>query len=74
MHVMRHTFASTLVRRGDVNPEQLRKLLGHTDLRITQRYFHLNKKSLRETVKKLEKSAPESALTGAEALRLAKEG
>src|SRR6266508_958645 len=54
MHVMRHTFASTLVRRGDVNPEQSRKLLGHADLRITQRYFHLNKKSLRETVKKLE--------------------
>jgi integrase len=53
-HSLRHTFASTLARQGDVNPEQLRLLMGHSDLRTTQRYFHLNKKSLRETVKKLE--------------------
>jgi len=54
MHVMRHAFASVLVRRGDVNPEQLRILLGHSDLRTTRRYFHVDKKSLRETVKKRE--------------------
>jgi hypothetical protein len=33
----------------------------------------VNKKSLRETVKKLEKSAPESAPSGLGALHLAKE-
>jgi site-specific recombinase XerD len=57
MHVMRHSFASHLIRHGDVNLEQLRKLMGHADLRQTQRYSHLNKQSLRETVKKLEKSS-----------------
>jgi site-specific recombinase XerD len=46
-----------LIRHGDVNLEQLRKLMGHADLRQTQRYSHLNKQSLRETVKKLEKSS-----------------
>jgi integrase len=46
MHVMRHTFASVPVRRGDVNPEQLRKLMGHSNLRITQRYFHLQRFAL----------------------------
>jgi integrase len=55
MHVLRHTFASRLARQGDVNLEQLRELMGHSDLRMTQRYSHLNRKSLRETVKKLEK-------------------
>ena len=56
MHTLRHTFATRLARRGDTNMEQVRKLMGHSDLRMTQRYSHLNEKSLRETVRKLEKS------------------
>jgi site-specific recombinase XerD len=43
-----------LARRGDVNPEQLRLVMGHTNLKTTQRYFHVDKKSLREAVKKRE--------------------
>jgi integrase len=53
-HSFRHTFASMLARRGDVNPEQLRLVMGHTNLKTTQRYFHVDKKSLREAVKKRE--------------------
>jgi integrase len=50
----RHTFASMLARRGDVNPEQLRLVMGHTNLKTSQRYFHVDKKLLREAVKKRE--------------------
>jgi integrase len=53
-HLFRHTFASMLARRGDVNPEQLRLVMGHTNLKTTQRYFPVDKKSLREAVKKRE--------------------
>jgi integrase len=61
VHTLRHTFATRLAQRGDVNMEQVRKLMGHSDMKTTQRYSHLNDQALRETVKKLEKSAPESA-------------
>jgi integrase len=53
MHTLRHTFATRLARRGDVNMEQVRKLMGHSDMRMTQRYSHLDDVSLRETVGKL---------------------
>jgi integrase len=56
-HTLRHTFASRLARRGDVNVEQLRILLGHENIKTTQRYFHLDKKSLRGPVKKLDNPA-----------------
>ncbi len=61
MHTLRHTFATRLARRGDVNMEQVRKLMGHSDMRMTQRYSHLNDESLRETVKKLEKPTLDDA-------------
>jgi integrase len=56
VHTLRHTFATRLAQRGDVNMEQVRKLMGHSDMKTTQRYSHLNDRALRETVKKLEKS------------------
>jgi integrase/recombinase XerD len=39
-HMCRHTFASTFVARGG-DPFQLQRILGHTDLKTTLRYVHL---------------------------------
>jgi integrase len=38
-HRLRHAFGSQLMSAG-VNPEVVRQLLGHRDLRVTQRYIH----------------------------------
>jgi integrase len=61
-HTLRHTFATRLARRGDVNAEQLRVLLGHSNIATTQRYFHLNDESLYGAVGKLD--FPVDCLTG----------
>jgi integrase len=53
-HTLRHTFATRLARRGDVNAEQLRVLLGHSNIATTQRYFHLDDESLCGAVGKLD--------------------
>jgi integrase len=47
LHDARHTFAATLRQQG-VDLHLLMRMLGHSDLRMTARYSHLNDEQLRE--------------------------
>lgn len=51
-HSLRHTFASWLVQRG-VSIYEVSKLLGHSDLKVTQIYAHLRQENLETAVNKL---------------------
>ena len=51
-HDMRHDYASQLVIRN-VPIEKVSKLLGHADIKTTQRYAHLSNKSLADAVEVL---------------------
>ena len=46
-HTLRHTFASWLAMDG-INPFHLKELMGHSDLKLTERYSHLSNDALRE--------------------------
>jgi integrase len=49
LHDLRHTFASQGMKKG-VPIEVISKLLGHSDLRSTQRYAHLGNEQLHDAV------------------------
>ncbi len=53
-HCLRHTFATRLAQNG-VDIYKIAKLLGHKDLKMTQRYSHHCPESLRDGVEVLEK-------------------
>lgn len=52
-HDLRHTFATWLAQRG-VDIYKISKLLGHKDIRMTQRYSHHSPESLRDGIQVLE--------------------
>ncbi len=52
-HDLRHTFATRLAQKG-VDIYKIAKLLGHEDIRMTQRYAHHCPESLRDGVEILE--------------------
>jgi len=54
-HTLRHTFASWLVQRGTPLYE-VAKLIGHSTIRMTERYSHLAPDSLRKAALSLEGS------------------
>jgi integrase len=53
LHTLRHTFASRLVQKG-VDLYRVQRLLGHTDIRTTQRYAHLAPADLESAINVLE--------------------
>jgi site-specific recombinase XerD len=51
-HTLRHSFASMLVSKG-VSLYVVKELLGHSDFATTQIYAHLESKSLKDAIEKL---------------------
>ncbi len=66
-HDIRHTFATRLAQKG-IDIYKIAKLLGHEDIRMTQRYAHHCPDSLRSGVKILESDCILTALGKNEAL------
>ena len=54
-HTLRHTFASHLAQAG-ANLTAIQGLLGHSDIRTTMRYAHINRTFLREAIGTLDKA------------------
>ena len=52
-HDLRHSFASHFAMRGG-SLQDLKELLGHSDLKMTLRYAHLSTKHLRQSIERLE--------------------
>ena len=52
-HTLRHTFATMLLRQGE-NILTIKELLGHRNLRTTERYLHINNEDLKDAVGKID--------------------
>lgn len=53
-HTARHTFATTVSLENDVPIETVGKMLGHKDLRSTQKYAKITKRKISNNMKELE--------------------
>lgn len=53
-HDLRHTYASHLASSGQVDIYTLKTLLGHKDIKLTERYSHLSNERLRRSTEVLD--------------------
>ncbi len=51
-HIMRHSFASSLLENG-ANINQIQELLGHSNLATTQKYTKITQKTINDKLKKI---------------------
>lgn len=52
-HVLRHTFATRLLRKGGADLVTVKELLGHEDINTTAIYLHPSQEDMQEAVEKL---------------------
>lgn len=52
-HSLRHSFATHLLEKG-INVKYIEELLGHFDIRTTERYLHVSKEKLINIVSPLD--------------------
>ncbi len=62
-HRLRHTVASRLIEKN-ADIEEVRSLLGHSSIAVTQRYVHATDDRRRTAVELLAKKAPEEPQNG----------
>lgn len=60
-HDLRHTFASTLVNKGE-QPFAVSRLLGHKSIKTTERYLHLSTEEARNAISSLEGAFPSQSI------------
>lgn len=66
IHTLRHTLASRLIQNG-MNLYEVKEILGHTDIKTTMRYAHLERKDVtskaRDVINRLNKAMERPILT-----------
>ncbi|GAH51596.1 unnamed protein product, partial [marine sediment metagenome] len=60
-HVLRHTFASRLMRT--TNSRVVQELLGHQHMSTTQIYMHPNQEDKKKAIQSLDRNQPNSEVT-----------
>jgi integrase len=53
LHTLRHTFATRYLETDGANLKDLQRLMGHSDIKTTQRYLHPNEEQIRRVIEKM---------------------